>query len=100
MKPSNASRVTNQFRRLTNYELQDRRVKGLYFCCDQKFAPGHRCLAGRYKGLWVDKNNNINDSEDGHVHLDSVEVPLNSMVGFTTIQTLGKHRRKGNSSAY
>ncbi|CAJ2666559.1 unnamed protein product [Trifolium pratense] len=31
------------FKKLTDAELQDRRVKGLCFRCDEKFGPGHRC---------------------------------------------------------
>ncbi|GJX16955.1 hypothetical protein Tco_0217787 [Tanacetum coccineum] len=31
------------FRRLTDSELQAKRAKGLCYRCDKKFAPGHRC---------------------------------------------------------
>ncbi|XP_022888557.1 uncharacterized protein LOC111404064 [Olea europaea var. sylvestris] len=30
-------------KRLSPTELQDRRSRGLYFNCDEKFSPGHRC---------------------------------------------------------
>jgi hypothetical protein len=31
------------FKKLTDAEIQDKRVKGLCFRCDEKFSPGHRC---------------------------------------------------------
>ncbi|KAK2367913.1 hypothetical protein QL285_081155 [Trifolium repens] len=31
------------FKKLTDAELQDRRVKGLCFRCDEKFGPSHKC---------------------------------------------------------
>ena len=41
---NNSEAVTGQmFKKLTDADIQDKRVKGLCFRCDEKFGPGHRC---------------------------------------------------------
>ena len=37
------SNATLPVRRLSPTELQERRVKGLCYNCNEKFVPGHRC---------------------------------------------------------
>ncbi|OIT20446.1 hypothetical protein A4A49_53691 [Nicotiana attenuata] len=34
-------------RRLTKAEMDDKRAKGLYFFCDEKYVPGHKCNSNR-----------------------------------------------------
>lgn len=34
-------------RRLSQAEMEDRRSRGLCFFCDEKFVPGHKCMAKR-----------------------------------------------------
>ena len=35
---------TPTIRRLSPVEMKEHRDKGLFFNCDEKFAPGHRCM--------------------------------------------------------
>nr|GEW48813.1 reverse transcriptase domain-containing protein [Tanacetum cinerariifolium] len=44
------------FRRLTDSELQAKRAKGLCYRCDKKFAPGHRCPSQTLQVLLVDES--------------------------------------------
>ncbi|GJZ74597.1 putative mitochondrial protein [Tanacetum coccineum] len=85
----------SQFKRLTEAELADKRSKGLCFKCDQKFGPGHVCVSRSLQVLLVDEEEEY-EEEDGeelkmatdHVHLDMVEVSLNSVMGFTPNRTM------------
>ncbi|GJX36593.1 putative mitochondrial protein [Tanacetum coccineum] len=91
---SSTGRVS-QFKRLTEAELADKRSKGLCFKCDQKFGPGHICASRSLQVLLVDEEEEY-EEEDGeelkmatdHVHLDMVEVSLNSVMGFTPNRTM------------
>ncbi|GKC98317.1 retrovirus-related pol polyprotein from transposon TNT 1-94, partial [Tanacetum coccineum] len=48
---------------LTQKEIGDRRAKGLYFYCDQKFMPGHKC-SGHMFVLEVSLDEEVEDSND------------------------------------
>ncbi|GJY46092.1 transposon ty3-I gag-pol polyprotein [Tanacetum coccineum] len=87
-----------QFKRLTKAELADKRSKGLCFKCDENFGPGHQCVKKTLHILLVDDNDSEEEEEeeairdeDDHVHLDMVEVSLNSVLGFTPPRTMKLH---------
>lgn len=44
------------FKRLTDSELQAKRAKGLCYRCDKKFAPGHRCPSQTLQVMLVDES--------------------------------------------
>ena len=44
------------FRRLTDSELQAKKAKGLCYRCDKKFAPGHRCPSQTLQVMLVDES--------------------------------------------
>ncbi|KAI0507251.1 hypothetical protein KFK09_013373 [Dendrobium nobile] len=77
------------FKRLTDFELKEKRVKGLCYRCDEKFAPGHRCKEKTLHVIVVGDSDE--DTAEGatreklceveHPHLDMIEVSLNSMEG-------------------
>ena len=93
------------FKRLTEIEIQDKRVKGLCFRCDEKFSPGHRC---KHKSLQVltvcDEEESGREAEKEDVeeqerpHLDVAEVSLNSVVGFTPNHTMKIIERIGEQN--
>ena len=80
-----------QFKRLTAAEFSEKRSKGLCFKCDERYAPGHRCPSTSLQVLLVgDDEDDIEEEEKdaSHVHLDMVEVSLNSVIGFTSPRTM------------
>ena len=44
---------TSSFRQLTEAKMQEKRRKGLCFCYDEKFGPGHRYEWKELQILWV-----------------------------------------------
>ncbi|GJT84253.1 putative mitochondrial protein [Tanacetum coccineum] len=81
------------FKRLTEAEFTEKRSEGLCFKCDEKFLPGHRCPTKILQVLLVGDDEEFveeetNGSDTSHVHLDSVEVSLNSVIGFTSPRTM------------
>ncbi|KAL9409373.1 hypothetical protein AB3S75_047713 [Citrus x aurantiifolia] len=90
------------FKRLTETKIQDKRVKGLCFLCDEKFSPGHRCKDKSLQVLTMcDEEESGGEAEEEEVeeqerpHLDVVEVSLNSVVGFTPNHTMKINGRIG-----
>jgi hypothetical protein len=51
---------TSNVRRISNQETQERQEKGLYYYCDDKFIPGHRCQRPQ---LFMISDTNDQDSE-------------------------------------
>lgn len=47
--------VTLSVKRLTPTEMVARREKGLYFNCDEKFVPGHRCRPAQFLCLMIEQ---------------------------------------------
>ncbi|GKD36084.1 putative mitochondrial protein, partial [Tanacetum coccineum] len=80
-----------QFKWLTEAEFSKKRSKGLCFKCDEKYVPGHRCPIKSLQVLLVgDNEDDIQEDEHdvSHVHLDAIEVSLNSVIGFTSPRTM------------
>jgi len=44
------------FRRLSDAEFQERAEKGLCYCCDGKFSPGHICPNKQFQVLIWEKD--------------------------------------------
>ncbi|KAI0523140.1 hypothetical protein KFK09_005530 [Dendrobium nobile] len=82
------------FKRLTEEEVQDKRTKGLCFRCDEKYMPGHRCKDRTLHVLLVcedeedEEGGGSRSEEEEKLHLDVAEVSLNSVVGFTPSHTM------------
>ncbi|GKB34928.1 putative mitochondrial protein [Tanacetum coccineum] len=80
-----------EFKRLTEAEFSEKRSKGLCFKCDEKYVHGHRCPSKSLQVLLVgDDEGDIQEDEHdaSHVHLDTVEVSLNLVIGFTSPRTM------------
>nr|GEU88907.1 non-lysosomal glucosylceramidase-like isoform X2 [Tanacetum cinerariifolium] len=76
------------FKRLMDAKIAEKRSKGICFRCDEKFPPGHTCASKTLHVLLVRDEEEDEDSDPEHVHLDSVEVSLNFVMGFTTPRTM------------
>ncbi|XP_028552383.1 uncharacterized protein LOC114580110 [Dendrobium catenatum] len=93
-----------EFRRLTEAELKDKRAKGLCYRCDEKFGPGHRCKDKLLQVLLVEDpegeevEEELGGEEEGvdHLHLDMIEVSLNSVAGLTAHSTMKMEGRIGS----
>ncbi|GJV66175.1 ankyrin repeat-containing protein [Tanacetum coccineum] len=46
----------DNFRRMTESEIQDRKAKGLCFRCEEKYTPGHRCASRTLQVMLVDES--------------------------------------------
>ena len=102
-----------QFKRLTEAEIMERRVKGLCYQCDEKFALRHRCQRRELQVLMMmlDKGESEKPSEMGELKIDEmvegnsleihktdveiedtrpkeVGLSLKSMVGLTSPKTM------------
>nr|GMC93870.1 Transposon Ty3-I Gag-Pol polyprotein [Ipomoea batatas] len=54
-------------KRLTDAELQARRAQGLYYNCDERFRPGHRCQTKPFLLLLAD---DPTDTAEGGEHIE------------------------------
>ncbi|PKU67640.1 hypothetical protein MA16_Dca011218 [Dendrobium catenatum] len=79
------------FKRLTEKEMQEKWAKGLCFRCEEKYMPEHHCKDRTLQVLTVCDDEKIEGGEEEmeeKLHLDLAEVSLNSVVGFTTNHTM------------
>ncbi|KAG6495596.1 hypothetical protein ZIOFF_043422 [Zingiber officinale] len=67
-------------KRLNRTEMEERRVKGLCFNCDELYIPGHRCK--RLFGL-----EGLEDYDEQN-HVEDVEISLNAITGTHAPQTM------------
>nr|GEY79281.1 putative mitochondrial protein [Tanacetum cinerariifolium] len=59
-----AGQTTNKedhFRMMTESELEERRVKGLCFQCEEKFKPSNRCASHTLQVMIVDDSDLANE---------------------------------------
>ncbi|GJX90123.1 ty3-gypsy retrotransposon protein [Tanacetum coccineum] len=91
-KNNDATVKPKPFKRLTDAEFADKRAKGICFRCDDKFRSGNRCPGKTLQVLLVGDEDEteyeFDEKSDEHVHLDMVEVSLNSVMGFTSPHTM------------
>ncbi|XP_071737634.1 uncharacterized protein [Rutidosis leptorrhynchoides] len=90
--PSAPSRIRKQ---LTQKELDEKRIKGLCFYCDQKYMPGHKCpQLYSLEILSEDDYEQINDLDDDDCQGEVIEfshvpqVSLNALTGNNAYQTM------------
>ena len=75
-----------------------RREKGLCFCCNKRFSPGHCCKQKTLQVLWVrdeeDEEENIVDPKQNQIEEEYVVGPssvvlcVSSFVGFCTLHSM------------
>ncbi|GJY48460.1 hypothetical protein Tco_0438416 [Tanacetum coccineum] len=53
----------DNFRRMTESEIQDRRAKGLCFRCEEKYTPGHRCASRTLQVMLVDESDEAEEPD-------------------------------------
>ncbi|KAI0523142.1 hypothetical protein KFK09_005532 [Dendrobium nobile] len=83
------------FKRLTEKEMQEKRAKGLCFRCEEKYTLGHRCKDQTFQALTICNDEEAEGGEEEteeemeeKLHLDLAEVFPNSVVGFTMNHTM------------
>ncbi|XP_019262963.1 PREDICTED: uncharacterized protein LOC109240744 [Nicotiana attenuata] len=92
-------------RRLSTTEMDERRTKGLYFFCDDKYVPGHKCKGNKQLYLvevTEDEEVEVEEPEDMTQELlvDSNEFMAISLQAFTcatgyqTIRVTGYHKKR------
>ncbi|GJZ81230.1 hypothetical protein Tco_0646224 [Tanacetum coccineum] len=53
----------DNFRRMTESEIKDRRAKGLCLRCGEKYTPGHRCASSTLQVLSVDESDEAKERD-------------------------------------
>ncbi|GJZ61025.1 hypothetical protein Tco_0617162 [Tanacetum coccineum] len=53
----------DNFRRMIESEIKDRRAKGLCFRCEEKYTPGHRCASSTLQVLSVDESDEAEERD-------------------------------------
>lgn len=78
----NRANLVAAFNYITEIEIQDKRVKGLCFCCDENYSPRHCCKGSTLQVLIVScEEENVGEIEEGaieeeHSHSTTVtEIP-------------------------
>lgn len=91
-----SSRFGGETKRLTERELQEKKVKGLCFRCDGRWGAGHQCRRKEVIVLLVDEDDFENDEDERELQalefLEEEEIPatvsINSIVGLTNPKTM------------
>ena len=98
MPSSTLTRAKNpQRKKLSPEEMKERREKGLYFNCDEKYLPGHRCA----KLLWLELQNEEEGPHMGRSNFDNPKIfgeeeePAISLHAITGIQGPRTMRLRG-----
>ena len=80
------------FRRLSNEEFQERAEKGLCYCCDGKFGPGHICPNKQFQVLILGEGQDEEDEKEegarNEKQLQSIQLSLYSMSGLTSKKSI------------
>nr|GEZ74438.1 ankyrin repeat-containing protein [Tanacetum cinerariifolium] len=53
----------DNFRRMTEPEIQDRKAKGLCFRCEEKYTPGHQCASRTLQVMLVDESDEAEEPD-------------------------------------
>nr|GEX28059.1 ankyrin repeat-containing protein [Tanacetum cinerariifolium] len=53
----------DNFRRMTESEIQDRKAKGLCFRCEEKYTPGHQCASRTLQVMLVDESDEAEEPD-------------------------------------
>lgn len=83
------TKLSNEPRRLTESELQERRAKGLCFKCDERWGVGHRCKRKELSVLLVAGEPESEEEElEEEIDEENVGVSLCWVVGLTNPKTM------------
>ena len=84
--------------RLTPQQLEEKRAKGLCYCCDSKYTKGHKCVGKKLLYIYClkeDKNEQESSKEEDIQQEPTLEeeemsltISCNALAGITTPQTL------------
>lgn len=90
---SPTSHSSNDVKRLTESELQEKRAKGLCYRCDAKWAVGHRCKKKELSVMFIAEDEGETEGEDSDIPASPTEeilteVSLNSVVGISNPKTM------------
>lgn len=100
-KPKEAMKQPQKF--LSQEEMSDRRAKGLCFCCDEKYTPGHYLKHKKTQLYSMDiDNEEFFEAEDGvtqkEVEGDIAHISVSAVVGITennrTMKVRGVHGKR------
>nr|GEW12171.1 putative mitochondrial protein [Tanacetum cinerariifolium] len=53
----------DNFIRMTELEIQDRKAKGLCFRCEEKYTPDHRCASRTLQVMMVDESDEVEEPD-------------------------------------
>ncbi|XP_071700601.1 uncharacterized protein [Rutidosis leptorrhynchoides] len=99
--PSPTYTSRNNSRKLTHKELEEKRLKGLCFYCDQKYVPGHKCSGQVFSldvigegcmnddsvGTELEENEHFSDANDTYLD-ETPQISLNALTGTSAYQTM------------
>ncbi|GJY03101.1 ankyrin repeat-containing protein [Tanacetum coccineum] len=79
----------DNFRRMTESEIKDRRAKGLCFRCEEKYTPGHRCASSTLQVLLVDESDEAEERDlnfkswnrEAKASMDALEKKIDDGIG-------------------
>ncbi|CAL0306354.1 unnamed protein product [Lupinus luteus] len=75
------------FKHLSAAEMREKREKGLCFRCDEPYSREHRCKNGQFRMIVMeeeDTREGLNEDELEELNLNSLQLSLCTMAGFTT----------------
>lgn len=79
-------KCTRFVRKLTRSEMDERRLKGLSFNCDEVFTRGHQCK----KLFWIDSIDEEEESleQETNSNIDQPEISLQAIIGVAAPQNM------------
>lgn len=88
--------IMKPIKSVRNNELDQRRAKGLYFWCDERYVPSHKCRKKKLYSLCivdgdgkeVDDDKNI-VKEEPSLEQVTPHISINTLKGVTSFHTLG-----------
>ncbi|KAJ0009667.1 hypothetical protein Pint_33583 [Pistacia integerrima] len=84
-----SSITTPTIKKMTTDELSERRKKGLYFHCNERYAPGHNCKKlFLIEASWEDKDGDVEMEIEGKEAEQSLEISLHAMAGSESPKTM------------
>nr|GLL19764.1 hypothetical protein CK203_107764 [Ipomoea trifida] len=87
---AHAPDVGKSVKRLSWEEMQRRRSQGLYFSCNEKFTPGHRCAKPHLMLLeYADEGDEVVSPPHVETHEDdALEISLHALSGWSAQRTM------------
>ncbi|XP_060673303.1 uncharacterized protein LOC132803788 [Ziziphus jujuba] len=97
---STSNITSTTFRRITPQETRERREKGLYYYCDEKFVSGHRCARPQLFMIGDDVETiegNLEDTATEELEGTTPEISFHAIAGTNhpqTIRVIGQLQNK------